>query len=87
MVNQSPEYSRKTEDVTDTNQSNTNQTTVYICLRHYNEVIMSAIAPASRLFTQPFVQEQIKENIKALRHWTLWGQFTGDRWNPRTKGQ
>ena len=27
------------------------------------------------------------ENIKALRHWTLWGEFTGDRWIPRTKGQ
>ena len=25
--------------------------------------------PASRLFTQPFVQVQIKENIKAPRHW------------------
>ena len=29
--------------------------------------------PASRLFTQPFVQAQIKENIKAPRHWPLWG--------------
>ena len=26
-------------------------------------------APASRLFAQPFVQEQIKENIKAPRYW------------------
>ena len=39
------------------------------------------------LFTQPFVQPQVKENIKAPRHWQLWGIFTGDRWNPRTKGQ
>ena len=30
---------------------------------------------------------QIKEIIKALRHWPLWGEFTGDRWIPRTKGQ
>ena len=37
-------------------------------------------APVSRLFTQPFVQAQINENIKALRHWLLWGEFTGDRW-------
>ena len=29
--------------------------------------------PVSRLFTQPFVQAQIKENIKAPRHWPLWG--------------
>ena len=42
---------------------------------------------ASRLFTQPFVQGQIKENIKALRHWPLWGKFTGDLLIPRTKCQ
>ena len=29
---------------------------------------------------------QIKENIKASRHWALWGEFTGDRWIPHTKG-
>ena len=28
-----------------------------------------------------------KENTKALRHWPLWGEFTGDRWIPRTKGE
>ena len=28
-----------------------------------------------------------KENIKAPSHWPLWGEFTGDRWIPRTKGQ
>ena len=44
-------------------------------------------SPASRLFTQPSIQAQIKENIKAPRHWTLCGEFTGDRWIPRTKGQ
>ena len=35
-------------------------------------------SPASRLFTQPFIEAQIKENIKAPRHWLLWGEFTGD---------
>ena len=30
---------------------------------------------------------QIKENIKAPCHWSLCGEFTGDRWIPRTKGQ
>ena len=29
---------------------------------------------------------QIQEHIKALRHWPLCGEFTGDRWIPRTKG-
>ena len=44
-------------------------------------------SPAPRLFTQPFTQAQIRENIKALRHWRLCGEFTGDRWIPRTNGQ
>ena len=34
-------------------------------------------SPASRLCTRPFIQTQIKENIKAPRHWTLCGEFTG----------
>ena len=34
-------------------------------------------SPASRLFTQPFIQVEIKENILALRHWPLCGEFTG----------
>ena len=44
-------------------------------------------SPASRLFTRAFIQVQIKENIKAPRHWPLWGEFTGDRWIPLTKSQ
>ena len=28
-----------------------------------------------------------ERNIKALRHWPLCGEFTGDRWIPRKKGQ
>ena len=35
-------------------------------------------SPASRLFTQSFIQTQIKENIKAPRHWPLCGEFTGN---------
>ena len=34
-------------------------------------------SPALELFTQPFIQTQIKENIKAPRHWPLCGEFTG----------
>ena len=44
-------------------------------------------SPAFQLFTQPYFQTQIKENTKAPRHWPLWGEFTGDRWIPRTKDQ
>ena len=28
-----------------------------------------------------------KKNIKAPHHWPLWGEFTDDRWIPRTKTQ
>ena len=42
---------------------------------------------AFQLLTQLFVQVQIKENIKAPRHWPLWGKFNGDRWISRTKSQ
>ena len=49
---------------------------------HYDDVIMGAMASqiTSRLFTQPFIQAQIKENIKAPRHWPLWGNslLTGE---------
>ena len=45
------------------------------------------VTPAWRLFTQAFIQTQIKENIKAPRHWPMCGEFTGDRWIPRTNGQ
>ena len=58
-------------------------------IMHYIDVIMSAMASqitASRLFTEPFIQAQIK-NSKALRHWPLWGEFTGGRWVPLTKCQ
>ena len=58
--------------------------------KYYDDVIMDTMAsqiPASPLFTQPFIRVQIKENITAPRHWPLCGEFTGDRWIPRTNGQ
>ena len=39
-------------------------------------------SPASRLFIQPFIQTQTKENTKTPRHRPLCGEFTGDRWIP-----
>ena len=57
---------------------------------HYSDVIISSMASqitAYRWLTQPFVQAQIKENIKAPRRWLVCGEFIGDRWIPRTKGQ
>ena len=32
-------------------------------------------------------KERHNENITATRHWPLWGESTGNRWIPRTKGQ
>ena len=32
----------------------------------------------SLLFTQPFIQAQINENLKASRHWPLCGELTGE---------
>ena len=57
---------------------------------HYSDVMMKRWrlkSPTSRLFIHPFVQAQIKENIKVPRHWPLWGEFTGGRRILRTKGQ
>ena len=54
----------------------------------YNDVIMSPMLSkigASRLFAQQFVGAQIKENIRAPRHWSWWRKCIGDRWNPLTK--
>ena len=36
-------------------------------------------SPASRLFAEPFVEAQNKENIKVSRHRTLWAESIGDR--------
>ena len=58
---------------------------------HYNDVILSTMAspnhqPRDYLLNYLF-KAQIKENIKAPCHWPLWGEFTVNRWIPRTKGQ
>ena len=57
---------------------------------HYDDVIMGAIA--SQITSQTIVYSTVysdagKKNIKAPRHWPLCGEFTGDRWIPRTNGQ
>ena len=54
-------------------------------MQHYIDVIMGTIASQITSLTQPFIQTQIKENIKAPCHWPSCGEFTGDRWIPRHK--
>ena len=59
-------------------------------LSHYCDVIMGVMASQINSLTivySTFIQVQIKENINAQRHWPLCGEFTGDRWIPRTNGQ
>ena len=63
--------------------------------KHYSDVIMSTMASqitSLMIFTQPFIQVQIKENIKDPRHWPLCVCgvcvcVTGDRCISRAKGQ
>ena len=57
---------------------------------HYNDVIMGAIASQITsliIVYSIIIQTQIKEIIKAPRHWPLCEDFTGDWWIPRTNGQ
>ena len=61
---------------------------MFPCIRMTSQCARQRLqSPASRLFTQPLIQTQIKENIKAPRHWPLCGEFTGERWIPRINGQ
>ena len=62
-----------------------------VCFKyHYSDIIMgpmaSQITTLTTVFTQRFIQAETKENIKAQRHWPLWGEFTGDWRIHRTKG-
>ena len=57
---------------------------------HYNDVVMSALASQSTGFSIVCLRigsGADQWNIKAPRHWPLCGEFTGDRWISRTKGQ
>ena len=56
----------------------------------YSSITISGMASqitGVSIYGQPFVQAQVKENIKTLHHWPLWGESTGDQWIPLTKGQ
>ena len=57
---------------------------------HSSDIIMGPMASQITSLTIVYSTDysaHIKENIKALRHWPLWGEFIGDPWIPRTKGQ
>ena len=48
--------------------------------------MMSQITDGVSIGCSTFVHAKIKENIKAPRHWPLWGESTGDQWIPPHKG-
>ena len=57
---------------------------------HYSDVIMGAMSSLITSLTSVYSTVHScadKENIKAPRHWPLCGEFTRDRWIPRTNGQ
>ena len=53
--------------------------------RHYERIGVSNQRRLDCLLSHSF--RQIKENIKAPRHWPLWGAFISQRCFPLTKGQ
>ena len=60
--------------------------TITLQWRHNGPDSVSNHQPHDCLLNRLF-KAQIKENIKAPRHWPLWREFAGERWIPRTKGQ
>ena len=57
---------------------------------HYGDVIMGTIASQITCLNIVYLtvySDADKKRIKALRHWPLCGEFTGDRWIPRINGQ
>ena len=62
----------------------------YLGIYNYNDAVKSAMAShitGVSMFAQPFIQAQIKENIKDPHHWPLWrnspvtGEFPSQRAN------
>ena len=57
---------------------------------YFSDVIISTMAPQIASVSIVYSTDcsgQKNENIKAPRHGPFWGEFTGARWIPRTKGQ
>ena len=61
-----------------------------LLLQHYGDVVMGTVA--SQITSLTIVYSTVysgadQRNITTPRHWPLCGEFTGDRWIPRTNGQ
>ena len=64
---------------------------ILVMWHRYNDVIMAAMASQitslTSVYSSVYSGTNQRKKIKSPRHWPLWGEFTGDRWIPRTKGQ
>ena len=61
-------------------------------LMHYNEYVCTIMNAMAHQITGVSIVYSVcssadQGNLIALRHWPLWGEFTGDRWIARTKGR
>ena len=57
---------------------------------HYTDFIMGAIAskiPSLTIVYSTVYSDADQRKHRSPRHWPLCGEFTGDRWIPRTNGQ
>ena len=58
---------------------------------HYNDVIMDAIASQitslTIVYSIVYSDADQRKHQSSASHWPLCGEFTGDRWIPRTNGQ
>ena len=59
-----------------------------ITIQHYCDVIIaSQVTSLTIVYSAVQSVADNKKKIKAPHHWLLCGEFTGDRWIPRTNGQ
>ena len=56
-------------------------------VRLYNDIIMTSQITSVSIACSTVGSGADQRNIKAPRHWPLWGEFTGHRCIPRAKGQ
>ena len=65
--------------------TNLSEILIEICIFFNSRKCVRMSAVAYEITSISIVQVQIKQNIKAPRHWPLQEEFTGDRWIPRKK--
>ena len=54
---------------------------------HYSDVIINAMTSQITIVFSTVCSGANQRKHQSPRHWPLWGEFTGDRWIPRSKGR